>query len=201
MKTLYILLTRSPSVVSKMIHFTTSEPYTHSSLAFSGDLSPLYSFARKHTNLPLPAGFKREVLQEGFLRKHDKMPCAVYAMEVSDEAFGKTKASVLTMMESKDIYRYNLLGLVFCRLQIPYERENRYFCSEFISTVLQNSGAAELPKPPSLFHPVDFTTLPNTTLLYDGNVCELRELLTAQPFCADNASETAPELRVAAAEN
>lgn len=180
MKTLYILLTRSPSIVSKMIHLTTGEAYTHSSLAFSEDSGIFYSFGRKYTNLPLPAGLKREVLQEGFFKKHEKMPCALYAVPAEDGCYRKIKESVLQMMQEKERYRYNLLGLAFCHLQIPWERKNRYFCSEFICTVLQNGGAMGKEKAPSLFHPQEFAVLPGARLLYKGDLLGLRERLSAR---------------------
>ena len=53
------------------------------------------------------------------------------------------------MFQRRESYRYSLLGLLLCRLQIPFDAPDRYFCSQFVGTVLAESGAAELPKPAS----------------------------------------------------
>ena len=59
MKTIYILLTRSGTLLSNLVYSVTGASYTHASLAFDEDLSCLYSSTRK-TAIPCspqaPAG-------------------------------------------------------------------------------------------------------------------------------------------------
>lgn len=59
MKTIYILLTRSGTLLSNLVYAATGANYTHASLAFDEDLSCLYSSTRK-TAIPCsrrgPAG-------------------------------------------------------------------------------------------------------------------------------------------------
>ena len=47
MKTIYILLTRSGTLLSNLVYAVTGANYTHASLAFDEDLSCLYSSTRK----------------------------------------------------------------------------------------------------------------------------------------------------------
>ena len=47
MKTLYIFLTRSGTLVSNLVYALTGAEYTHISLAFDEDLNTLYSSTRK----------------------------------------------------------------------------------------------------------------------------------------------------------
>jgi len=47
MKTLYIFLTRSGTLLSNLVYHLTGAQYTHVSLAFDEDLSTLYSSTRK----------------------------------------------------------------------------------------------------------------------------------------------------------
>lgn len=60
MKTLYIFLTRSGTLLSNLVYRLTGARYTHASLAFDEDLSCLYSSTRKngYTMFPpqAPAG-------------------------------------------------------------------------------------------------------------------------------------------------
>lgn len=44
MKFVYILLTRTNTVLSRTIGFSTGDPFTHVSLALDAELTQLYSF-------------------------------------------------------------------------------------------------------------------------------------------------------------
>ena len=45
------------------------------------------------------------------------------------------------------------MGLILCKVEVPYRRNHYYFCSEFVSEILAYSQAIELPKLPlSLIH-------------------------------------------------
>ena len=48
MKTLYLFLTRSGTLLSNLVYHLTGAQYTHVSLAFDEDLSTLYSSTRKN---------------------------------------------------------------------------------------------------------------------------------------------------------
>ena len=56
MKTIYILLTRSGTLLSNLVYAVTGANYTHASLAFDEDLSCLYSSTRKNGYTMFPAG-------------------------------------------------------------------------------------------------------------------------------------------------
>lgn len=150
MKSIYILLTKSDTWVSKIIKLTTDDKYTHASISFEESLQPMYSFSRKYVNLPLPAGLRTEPLTKGFFLKYRYIPCALYELKVNDTVYWKARQEVEQMMANAPSYRFNVIGLILCRLNIPFHRERRYFCSEFVSEVLRRSKALPLPKEPSL---------------------------------------------------
>ena len=56
MKTIYILLTRSGTLLSNLVYTVTGANYTHASLAFDEDLHCLYSSTRKNGYTMFPAG-------------------------------------------------------------------------------------------------------------------------------------------------
>lgn len=174
MKSIYLLLTRSTSLPSRLIGLFTSEPFTHVSLAFDRELTVLYSFARKYPAFPLPAGLMEEHIDRGFYRKQGDIPCALLRMDVPDKIHSRAKTLVYNMFQHREDYGYSILGLLFCRLRIPFDIPNRYFCSQFVSTVLTDSGALTLPKPASLMHPFDFCSLDGLQLLYLGGLADLR---------------------------
>ena len=59
-KTVYILLTRSETWFSRLIHLATDDRYTHASIGLDGPFGRFYSFARKQERFALPAGLETE---------------------------------------------------------------------------------------------------------------------------------------------
>ena len=173
MKTLYIFLTRSGTLLSNLVYQMTGAQYTHISLAFDEDLSTLYSSTRKNGYTMFPAGPSREYLNRGVFRLREDIPCALYALEVTDEAYARARRRTQHMMHHGELYRFNSLGLLLCWLHIRWQRRRHYFCSQFVSEVLQKSGALELPKPSTLMHPGDYTRLPQLRCLYRGTLADL----------------------------
>ena len=168
MKTLYIFLTRSGTLLSNLVYRLTGAQYTHISLAFDEDLSTLYSSTRKNGYTMFPAGPSREYLNRGVFLMRENIPCALYALEVTDEAYTRAKRRTQHMMHYGELYRFNSLGLLLCWMHIRWQRRRHYFCSQFVSEVLQKSGALELPKPSTLMHPSDYAELPELRCLYAG---------------------------------
>ncbi|MGN1120180.1 MAG: hypothetical protein ACI4Q4_07460 [Oscillospiraceae bacterium] len=172
MKTIYIILSRSETMVSHLIGIFTSAPYTHVSIAFEESLCPMYSFARLGT-LPLPGGIKLEYTDKGYYKDHGHIPCALYSLNVPEEVYFKARCIAESMMAEHDRYTYNVMGLFLCKLNIAMSRPYHYFCSEFVSNVLERSHAVKLPKHPSLMRPSDYMNLPGVNLVFKGRMHEL----------------------------
>ena len=173
MKTLYIFLTRSGTLLSNLVYHITGAKYTHVSLAFDEDLNTLYSSTRKNGYTMFPAGPSREYLNRGIFLQRENIPCALYALEVSDEAYARARRRAEHMMNHGHLYQFNTLGLLLCWLRIRWQRRRHYFCSQFVSEVLEKSGAMELPKDSTLMHPSDYTRLPGLECLYTGPLSQL----------------------------
>lgn len=187
MKSLYLLLTRSESFLSGIIRLATDDPYTHVSVAFDDDLYHFYSFGRKYALLPYPAGMVAECPDGGFFGRHGDMPCALLELQVTDEAYAQARRITGQMWAEAGRYRYSLLGLILCRLGVPRERPNHYFCSQFVGRLLRESGAITLPKPPSLMRPVDYDGMPETVCLYRGPLRNLPRPLPCPAPCFRSA--------------
>lgn len=173
MKTIYILLTRSGTLLSKLVYAVTGASYTHASMAFDEELNCLYSSTRKNGYTMFPAGPSKEYLNKGVFRLRGDAPCALYALEVTDDAYVRARRRAEHMMARGELYRFNTLGLILCALHIRWQRRRHYFCSQFVSEVLQKSGALELPKPSTLMHPSDYAELPELRCLYRGTLAGL----------------------------
>jgi len=173
MNTIYILLTRSGTLLSNLVYLFTGDPFTHASISFDPTLQPLYSSARKNGETMFPAGPCREYFHRGFYRKHRHIPCALYALNVSQERYDEARQEVCRIISHSDEYHFNILGLLLCRLNIPMRRRKKFFCSQFVAEILQRSQALALPKVPSLMRPMDYARLPQVSCLYRGTLREL----------------------------
>ena len=172
MKTIYILLTNS--ILSRIIHFITMDSYTHVSIAFDENLEQLYSSSRKNGRTVLPAGPCMEQISCGYYRKHaSRIPCLLYELQVDEETYFQVKREVQRIMENSEEYHYNIFGLLLCQFNIPYHRKRHYFCSQFVSEVLDKSGALKLPKDTSLMKPSDYMCLPELSYRFQGRLWDL----------------------------
>ncbi|MNO35866.1 hypothetical protein D3C76_259230 [compost metagenome] len=175
MKTIYIVLIRANTLLSKVIHGLTGDSYTHASISFCDRLYPLYSFGRKSKNEMFPAGLIIEDLERSFIG--ETIPCAVYRLQVSDDVYKLAVNEVSIMMKEQDKFYFNTVGLVLCKLGIPYKRSRHYFCSHFVSEILTRSKAISNSKPSSLMRPSDLLELPEASCIFKG---ELKHLITAK---------------------
>ncbi len=175
-KKIYILLTYSGSLLSKAIKMYTKEPYSHVSLSLDEDLNQLYSFGRKRPRNPLYAGFVREDVIEGTYAYFPKTRCAFYSLDVDEETYKMIKEEIKAFESRKDIYGYNFLGLIGFMLNKPIDRNNKYFCSQFVSELLSNSGINIIDKPAALTQPRDFRTCNDLELVYEGELNKYKSL-------------------------
>ncbi len=175
MKKVYIILTKSNSIVSKAIDKLGDEPveYTHSSISFSNTLQPMYSFGRYYARFMLPAGLKKEPLDEGFYKLNEEIPVGVYSLEVSDEAIDRMQKKIDTMFSDDKEYKYSALGLVYARVGIDKKRDHRYFCSQFVAEILNESGEIHLDKKETLCHPMDFLNINGIKHEFTGQIKDL----------------------------
>ena len=170
MKFVYILLTRTNTVLSRTIGFSTGDPFTHVSLALDAELTQLYSFGRRYAHNPFFAGFVRESLTRGVFSWDSGIPCAVYSLAVDDRVYAAIERRLRRMYELRRRYRYNRLGLLYNYFGRALSRAYRYFCSEFVADTLQRTGAVQFDRLPAHMRPNDFTRLPGLRLVYQGGL-------------------------------
>lgn len=118
MKHIYILLTKTKSVPSRIIGLFTRATYTHVAIAFDDEPEIFYSFSRLRERFPLPGGLTTESPYSGFLGSHGESLCKLVCLEVSERAAERARMRVRRMMKSHSLFRYSLLGCIACRFGI-----------------------------------------------------------------------------------
>lgn len=153
---------------SKAINIYTREPYTHVSIALDKNLHELYSFGRIRPYNPVLGGFVQEDISGGTYKRFPKTRCALYSLKITNKQFKHLKRELNRFKKESDKYGYNLLGVVTAAFNYPIHRENRYFCSQFVSELLLKSGIKLIDKNPSLTAPMDFIGSGELECIYEG---------------------------------
>ena len=163
-RTIHILLTRSGTWFSRLIHFATRDDYTHASIGLDGPDGPFYSFARKYRYLALPAG----LVEEQVTVYRPTVPCCLYELTVSEETYLRLRDQLRSMYAQREEYHYSVLGVLACWFHLSFQRRHHYFCSQFVAGLLESCGAVELPKPPTLLRPADLCQIQNLRPVHQG---------------------------------
>lgn|SRR5690625_1247764 len=167
---LYILLTDTGTLFSKMIKFFTKAPYNHVSIGFDHELKELYSFGRKKPYNPFVAGFVKENIRH-VVFCHAK--CALYRFQVDSHQRAGIYHLVKKLYHEREQYKYNLLGLMGVLLKKDFNRKKAFFCSQFIATVLAENGLQLVQKPPAFTTPADFQEVLASQIIFEGTMGEL----------------------------
>lgn len=174
MKQVYVLLSKTGTVCSRVIHGLTGGTYTHASIALTADTDHFYSYARRVLNNPLRAGLVTENIHTFVFARYPESPCALYSIELSDEAYEKVKRRIDYYMQNYPRAKYNFIGAIALRMGIRIRREFRLVCSQFVALMLLESNEVKLPKDPYMMLPCDFQSINNIKKIYSGRLKDCR---------------------------
>lgn len=169
------MLSHSGSMFSKAIKVCSKDPYTHVSISLDENLYELYSFGRIRPYNPIIGGFIREDIVNGTYRRFPETKCAIYALDIDDEQYERLKRELNKFKRASKRYGYNFIGVVSAAFNKPIHRKHSYFCSQFVSEILQNSGIKLLEKDPRLTSPMDFSRCNGLECVYEGRLKAISE--------------------------
>lgn len=172
MKDIYIILSQTGSIISRIIRLATGDRYTHASIGFSEDGGVMYSFGRKFPHNPWYGGFVRESTAFGTMKRFRKADSAVLRIPVDDETYERVRSHILSMYSRRRSYGYNYIGLLLAKFGISYRWENHYYCSEFVKEVLERFHLASVGELAPIVRPVEFLNLHCGELLFRGRLCD-----------------------------
>lgn len=173
---LYLVLTRSNTIVSKMIHFAIKDEFTHAALSLDKDLTNMYSFGRKWTHYPFIGRFRSERINEGVYKLHKVLPGLVMEIEVSQEQYEMASKVIQHFISNSKLYKYNYRGLINGILNREVCYENRFLCSEFVYYVLHKSGIVDFHISRNLVKPQSLLQI-NGKIIFKGNLKEYNPTL------------------------
>ncbi len=171
---IFIVLTQTKTYPARVIRLYTNEPYAHASIAFDENLEEMYSFARRGLYNPFNAGFIREHIDKGVFGRFTTTECSIYRLRITNQQYISLRREIDRFNQNKNSYSYNYLGLIGAALNIPIRSKQRYFCSQFVAYVLEQSGIYLFEKTYALVKPRDIRVNPNLETIYQGRLSQYR---------------------------
>ena len=165
---LYVVLTRTNTAISKLIHFIKKDEYTHAAISLDRELNHLYSFGRKYTYYPFVGRFKREDINDGVYKFCDILPGVIIKINVAEEQYKKAQMLLNNFLHNSDQYKYNYRGLYHSLMNKPASYEKRFLCSEFVYFILYESGIVDFDIPRNLVRPQKLMELEGE-IIYKGD--------------------------------
>jgi hypothetical protein len=170
---LYIVLTRTNTMVSRLVQFFKNDEYTHAAISLDKELGSMYSFSRKRTYNPFIGRFKREDVNEGLYKFCDSLPGLIIELQVSEEQHKKAKELLEHFISNSSLYKYNYKGLLYSLLNKPSSSHNRFLCSEFVYYILKESGIMDFNISGNLVRPQSLLNIEGR-IIYEGNLREIK---------------------------
>ncbi len=170
MKQVYVLLAKTQTVTSKIVHTFTHGSYTHASLALVPETDKFYSYARRRLYNFLIGGIIQENIHTFVFARFPEDICALFEIDVSDEDYERIKEWVDFCMDNYDICTYNFIGAALMRMGIIFRRKYKFTCSQFVAYSLSRAEGIKLPKDPYLMFPHDFPKIEGLRKIYEGKI-------------------------------
>lgn len=154
----FVMLTHTGTILSDLIKRFTKVPYSHASISFDSSMNQMYSMGRKYVSNPIVGVFVKEDIKRGLFKNVEDT--ATYSLYVTFVTPEEKEAMIKKLEELSSIHaerelKYSFLGLLYNKLNIPKERNDKFFCSEFVAVILE-SGKNFFNKHTSLVRPYDY---------------------------------------------
>ena len=168
MKRIYIVLTYTGTLLSRIIKGYTGAEFSHVSIALDEELDQMYSFGRLKPYNPLIGGFVQEYIDKGTFKRFKNTSAKVYSMEVENNQYEKIKETINKIQNSKKRYKFNIIGLFAAGFNLKISGKDSFYCAEFVKHVLESAGLQT--NLPEVVKPESFKELKELNLIYSGRL-------------------------------
>ena len=168
MKNIYILLMHTHTMPANFVKLMTNYEYSHVAISLDKKCDVLYSFGRKRLNSILDAGFSIENKDGEFFKKFNNTYCKIYEVPIQDEQYGNLENTIKKMKDNKDVYKYDFIGTAFRYFNIPVSFKNKYVCSHFVASLLEENSIHNFNKKSYFVKPKDFEKISTFDEIYTG---------------------------------
>lgn len=175
MASMYIVLTQTGTMISKIVRHYTRDEYNHVSISLDKKLSEMYSFGRYHPYIFFYGGFIQERVNFGTFKRFKRTTALIYEIKVSDESYGIADSIIKKFKLERKKHRFNIKGILKAKKGIEYQpNKNRFYCSQFVKYILTASGVIKDNFFSKIATPQSFADIPFAKLVYSGLLKEYK---------------------------
>lgn len=176
---LYLVLTDTSTILSRTIKWFSKNEYNHASLSLDQNLDDIYSFGRIKAHNPFIGGFVHEDLTRDYFQRAF---CSISVCEISEEQYHFIQNTIQYYEQFKNMYRFNLLGIIALALNINFKRRDAFFCSQFVALLLSESHVHRFQKELHLVTPQDLENLFIFKPVYEGLLYDYLDSVQQKPL-------------------
>lgn len=173
MEKIYIVLTYTGTVLSRIIKNYTKDEFSHVSISLDSELKQMYSFGRLKPYNPFVGGFVHEGIYHGTFKRFKNTVAEVYSLEVTQQQYEKICKMIDFIKKSEQPYKFNIIGLLAVGFKKRVHIRHSFYCAEFIKYVLEHAKI-NTKILPEMVKPEDFKKLDNLKLEYKGKLREYK---------------------------
>ena len=180
MKSIYVVLCRTGTILSRTISKLTGDWYTHASISLDDNLQTMYSFGRRWSYNPWIGGFVKESTQFGTMRRFRTADTLVMRVAVNHETYHNLTQYINQMYAERKKYKYNYWGLFLSkwRVRVRSRKANRFYCSEFVNDCLERFGIIRRGEFGKVVRPMELLKLRlngKGQVIYQGALCQFAQ--------------------------
>ena len=168
MEKIYIVLSQSGAITSRLLKFFTKDEFNHVSISLSSSLDKMYSFGRLNPDNPFIGGFVEEGKNFGTFKKYNNTRVKVLELSVSKEQYKSIKYFINFFVEHKKEFKYNYFGILCALFRFNYRNRRRFYCSQFVRICLSSFNVGNAIELPKVVKPIHFLKLKNRNVIFDG---------------------------------
>ena len=185
MKAIYIVLTHTGTVLSRIIKNYTQDEFSHVSISLDKELKEMYSFGRLNPYNPFWGGFVQEGINFGTFKRFRKTVCKIYSLKITEEQYNNVRGMIEYIKSSKQLHKFNVIGLFAVGFNKRISFENSFYCAEFVKYVLDKSEIEN--NLPEMIKLEDFKKMQGLNEIYEG---PLRKYQTTKNSIVEKINET-----------
>ena len=176
MKKIYIVITYTGTMLSKIIKFYTKDEFSHVSISLDKELKQMYSFGRLNPYNPFIGGFVQEYTDKGTFKRFKDTIAKILEIEVDEEKYLRLQQIIKHFELEKSEYKFNTFGLFAVGFKLKIKAKNSFYCAEFVKHLIDESDIGiELPE---LIRPENFKDIDLGEEIYNGLLREYKAIET-----------------------
>lgn len=168
MKKIYIVLTHTGTLLSRLIRSYTKDEFSHVSISLDSQLNEMYSFGRLNPYNPFWGGFVHEGIEFGTFKRFKLTRTKIYSLEIEDDKYQKIVGLINYIKNTKQLHKFNVIGLFAVGFHKRIEFKDSFYCAEFVKYVIETAGVKT--NLPDMIKPEHFKKLENIKLVYEGKL-------------------------------